>query len=126
MCLRPERKLSAYIINYQLSQLRNTVKYKKAGKSQILIRPRLGLCINRDISRQRRKHTRNLKNQLKGLPRFTFSSIYIPCLLTLSYYIDYQANRRSELFLLCLVKFYMIFCGDCCAANFASFRFGKG
>jgi hypothetical protein len=74
-----------YIITLtiKISQLRNTIKYTKPGKNRIITRPRLGLYINRDIPRQRRKNTRNLKNQLKGLPRFTFSSIYILCLLTL-------------------------------------------
>jgi len=79
VCLRTERNLATLTI--KISQLQNTVKYTKAGKSQILTRPRLGLCNNGDIPRKRRKNTRNLKNQLKGLPRFALSSIYIPCYL---------------------------------------------
>jgi hypothetical protein len=90
-------------IDIKFSQLRNTAK---CTKSQIITRPRLGLCINRDIPRQRREDTANLKNRSKGLPRFTFLSIYILCLLTLFINIDYQANRRGELFFPALQNLY--------------------
>ena len=66
--------------------------------------------MSRTVHQQRYTKAEEKKNEEPEEPIeriaevYFFSPIYIPCLLKLSYYIDYQANRRGEHLLLCLAK----------------------
>lgn len=99
MCFRPERNLVVY--NYIDHQICSASGYREIHKSWEKSNP--NKTASRTVHQQRylkaeEKKYEEPEEPIERIAEVYILSIYIPCLLTLSYYIDYQENRRGELF----------------------------